>query len=64
MYGAIWIYTSIKVMNLAVSMVEAEQTLICNFAAKLSVQIDESAARAEVHDICFATVVDNFILFS
>lgn len=53
-------------MNLAVSMVEVEQTLICNFAAKhlLSVQIDESAARAEVHDICFATVVDNFILFS
>lgn len=45
---------------------QVEQTLICNFAAKhlLSVQIDESAARAEVHDICFATVVDNFILFS
>lgn len=53
-------------MNLAVFMVEVEQTLICNFAVKhlLSVQIDKSAARAEVHDICFATVVDNFILFS
>lgn len=45
-------------------MVQVEQTLICNFAVKhlLSEQIDKSAVRAEVCDICFATV-DNFILF-
>lgn len=50
-------------MNLAIFMVEVEQALICNFAVKhlLSVQIDKSAVRAEVYDICSATVVDNFI---